>query len=187
VEWWQGNQSLLTIEQHDQQLLLESALSRILLIDLATCPELASPYVRYIFDNYFANLSDQVRVSEALGYIESLGLDHGQANQVKLLVLLHSGSVWIYLWSYVELWRSFPAERTYLSHPHRVTSLYSQIQMQLYGEMKRKTNDSGLLALQIGRILVLLSNLKRLRPSNFQPIHGALLRWMLSSATELAT
>ena len=80
-------------------MLLESTLNRLLMLDLATYPELTSPYVRYIFENYFANHEEQSQVSEALRYIESLRLDRDQLNQVKLLALLQSGKRHRVAWS----------------------------------------------------------------------------------------
>ena len=66
-------------------------MNRVLILDLATLPELASPYVRYIFENYFANPEESQQINEILHYIESLNLDRNQLSQVKLLVLLQSG------------------------------------------------------------------------------------------------
>jgi len=92
VDWSSSCSTFQTIDQHDQQFLLESALSRVLLIDVATYSELSSPYVRYIFENYFANQEEHNQVKEAIRFIESLELDRSQASQVKLLVLLQSGT-----------------------------------------------------------------------------------------------
>ncbi|KAH9400705.1 hypothetical protein TYRP_002276 [Tyrophagus putrescentiae] len=178
-----GNALFLSLDPADQQFLLESALTRLLLIDLATVPELAaSPYVRYIFETYFINSSssngiteETCQVTEAVRFIEALALDRTQAAQLKMLVLLQS-------------------ERSFLLRPNLVASLFSQVQASLYADLKHKAtapggsagggnSASGLLALQIGRILLLLSNLRRLRPSHLAPIHGALLRWIRASSS----
>lgn len=187
VEWSSGCRPFQAIEHHDQQFLLETSLSRILLIDLATSPELSSPYVRYIFENYFTSLEEVNQVSDAIRFIESLELDSEQATQVKLLLLLQSGEGATTGRDKGQSRTSF-TERAFLYRPNLVAALYSQVEGQLYGQLKRKNATGGQLALQIGRILVLLSNLKRLRPSHFGPIHGALLRWIrLNANTELAT
>ena len=99
MDWSLGNALFLSLDPADQQFLLESALTRLLLIDLATVPELAaSPYVRYIFETYFINSSssngiteETCQVTEAVRFIEALALDRTQAAQLKMLVLLQSG------------------------------------------------------------------------------------------------
>lgn len=91
VDWSRRITLFQSIDQTDQQFLLESALSRLLLIDLATCPHFSSPYVRYIFETYFTADAERLQVAQALAFIESLQLDGSEASQVKMLVMLQSG------------------------------------------------------------------------------------------------
>ena len=94
VEWCQGNTILQLLNQADRERMLENCLHRVMMIDLATQPELSSsPYVRFIFDNYFVNYDSQNQVSHILQCIEALKLDHEEASQLKLLLLLQSGKV----------------------------------------------------------------------------------------------
>lgn len=163
-----ANPTFAVIEPRDQRRLLEESLNKLLIIDLWSRKELAFPYVKYIFECYFANQEERGRVHELIEFIESLQLSESELNIVKLLVLLQSD------------FNSSTDPSAVQQSP--VATIYAQVQIQLYCELRRKVSDAASLTLLIGRILFLLSELKRLRKSHFHPIHCALLRWILLSS-----
>ncbi|KAH7643514.1 hypothetical protein HUG17_5876 [Dermatophagoides farinae] len=146
--------------------LLEESLNRLLIIDLSVYRSFSSPYIRYIYECYFVNQQDQNIVNEVIHFISSLQLDLADLDKLKLLILLQSDHV------------------SYIPHLATISSLYDQVQMQFYQDLKRKISGTDTAAATttishlIEQIMLLLSTTKRLRKSHFHPIHCAFLRWI---------
>lgn len=79
------------IAKNELEALLEESLNKMLILDLSSRHELFTPYVRYIFEHYFASLEEQSKVNEIIHFVGSLNLDVADVEAVKLLALLHAG------------------------------------------------------------------------------------------------
>nr|XP_027204393.1 retinoic acid receptor RXR-gamma-A-like [Dermatophagoides pteronyssinus] len=162
VDWFFKNFTFNNTAKKDYIHLLEESLNRLLIIDLSVHHNFSSPYIRYIYECYFVNQQDQKIVNDVIPFINSLQLDMAEVDRLKLLILLQSDHV------------------SYIPHLATISSLYDQVQMQFYQELKRKMSgtDAESISHLIEQIMLLLSTMKRLRKSHFHPIHCAFLRWV---------
>ncbi|KPM02489.1 hypothetical protein QR98_0009030, partial [Sarcoptes scabiei] len=161
-DWFQQNFHFPNVQNPNDYLhLLEESLNKLLIIDLSVCKTISLPYFQYIYECFFVQPNDQNKINELIGFIHSFRLDHFDLNQLKLLVLLQADHI------------------STIKELDLISSLYDQVQLRFYSELKRKILDQSLITATISRIMVLLSTIKRLQKSQFHPIHCTLLRWIL--------
>lgn len=161
VKWALRNSTFKSMNVRDQVVLLEDALNKLLLIDVASqqYAGVSFHYVKYIIESYFIRTKDKHKASQIASWVESMQLSLAQLNHVKLIVTLQTDKI---------------------SKPLN----WSEDSMEIVPPQLIREIDQKKSSIEPNVLALLHSVLDQLDKSHFHSIHCTMIRWILSNCTE---
>ncbi|CAG2108347.1 unnamed protein product [Medioppia subpectinata] len=160
VHWALSIPAFQGLDRNDQKLLLEETLNEMLILTIMqqtiSLNTESTNYTVMVLNNYFTHSIEQRKLSDIIEYVKSLHINQIEFTCLKVLLLFRPGK-----------------------------SMQDEAQILLYEQIQHTIDNTTptSLTLRFGRLLLLLSALKRLNRTHFPAIHNSLLGLALNQST----